>query len=115
MLLMPSGIVSNNTPRNHGRRDCLDSAWVNEARTYMLSGSAMATKRLIGKLYRAGEEAADNSEQGLCHPDAKVTLVPMPKPLMLTPKSPGIHMKPFPSVSCAFHWGSSRDGQLCST
>ena len=40
----------------------------------------MATKRLIGKLYRAGEEVADNSEQGLCQkptsPDAK-SLLPL--------------------------------------
>ena len=27
-------------------------------------------KRPIGKLYRQGEAVIDNSEQGLCHPDA---------------------------------------------
>ena len=37
----------------------------------MLSGSALKTKRLIGKLYKAGEEVADKSEQGLHHPDAQ--------------------------------------------
>ena len=109
--MLPSGIVSNNTPGHPGRRDCLGSAWLNEARTYMLSGSAMATKRLIGKLYRAGEQAADNSEQGLCHPDAKVTFVPMPNPLMLTPKSPGIHMNEGAWWYLRTRWGSG-GGQL---
>ena len=48
---MPLSVeVSNNTPGNHGRRDPLGCAWLIETRTSMLSGSAMATERLIGKV-----------------------------------------------------------------
>ena len=67
---VPDG-VSNDGHGHIGRHDALGSDWLLEARKYMLSGSSAKNKRLIGKLYRAGEDIADNSEQGLCHPDAK--------------------------------------------
>jgi len=67
----PVGENGANKLGKPGRCDVLGLAWLQEARAYMLSDSAMTAKRLIGKLYRAGEEVADESPLGLGHPDAK--------------------------------------------
>ena len=53
------------------QRDVAAGDWLIEARRYMLSESAASNRGLISKLYRAGEDVADSSEQGLCHPDAR--------------------------------------------
>jgi len=53
-----------------GKTEPLGGQWMSEARDYMRSGGTITTKRLIGKLYKAGEDVADKSEQGLRHPDA---------------------------------------------
>ena len=49
----------------------LGDQWLDEARTYMMSDGASATKRLIGKLYCASERVADKSPQGLQAADAR--------------------------------------------
>eukprot|EP00928_Gymnodinium_smaydae_P024264 TRINITY_DN19684_c0_g1_i1.p1 TRINITY_DN19684_c0_g1~~TRINITY_DN19684_c0_g1_i1.p1 ORF type:complete len:344 (-),score=42.48 TRINITY_DN19684_c0_g1_i1:310-1341(-) len=54
-----------------GDGHALGSRWFQEARAYMLSSSAVKTKQLIGKLYRLGEQVADNCAEGLNHTDAK--------------------------------------------
>jgi len=61
----------NHAPTVSERCGALGDSWFLEARKYILSSSNMSAKRLIGKLYRAGEAVADESELGLCHPDAK--------------------------------------------
>ena len=53
-----------------GKTEPLGARWMSEARDYMRSGDAMTTKRMIGKLYKASEDVADQSEEGLRHPDA---------------------------------------------
>ena len=69
---LPLSVKGSDKRAGHlGRHEVFGSAWLHEARKYMLSGSAMTMKRLISKLYRAGEDVADNSEQGLGHPDAR--------------------------------------------
>ena len=53
-----------------GKTEPLGARWMSEARDYMRSGDAMTTKRMICKLYKASEDVADQSEEGLRHPDA---------------------------------------------
>lgn len=53
------------------KREPLGSNWLAEARRYMQGGGASRTKQMIGKLYCAGEKAADKSPEGLADPDAR--------------------------------------------
>lgn len=69
--MIPAAASADRHKKTTGSHKALGCNWLRDAREYMLSDNAMKTKRLIGKLYRAGEEVADKSEQGLHHPDAK--------------------------------------------
>eukprot|EP00930_Biecheleria_cincta_P097084 TRINITY_DN88813_c0_g1_i1.p1 TRINITY_DN88813_c0_g1~~TRINITY_DN88813_c0_g1_i1.p1 ORF type:complete len:672 (+),score=86.51 TRINITY_DN88813_c0_g1_i1:156-2018(+) len=65
---VPAGDASNQSTKV---REPLGSNWLSEARRYMQSGDASRTKQMIGKLYCAGEKAADKSPDGLFDPDAR--------------------------------------------
>jgi len=63
-------LVVAESHKSSGKTEPLGARWMSEAKDYMRSGDAMTSKRLIGKLYKAGEDVADNTEEGLRHPDA---------------------------------------------
>lgn len=68
---MPDPTTSGSDEKDVGSsRSCLGSDWFRRAREYMCDCKSLESKRLIGRLYRAGEEIADRSPDGLDNEDA---------------------------------------------